>query len=50
MLLTPQEEDKYNALQAALLSAFGKSQTLKDAELLNISGLGDRIRQLFFED
>ncbi len=42
VLLNPPAEDKYNALKIALLEAFGKSQTQKDAELLNISGLGDR--------
>ena len=42
ILLNPPEEDKYGTLKTALLGAFGKSQTQKDAELLNISGLGDR--------
>ena len=42
VLLNPPEDNKYNALKAVLLSAFGKSQVQKDAELLNISGLGDR--------
>ena len=40
--LSPPADDKYKALKAALLSAFGKSQTQKDAELFNLSGLGDR--------
>ena len=42
VLLNPPAEGKYNALKIALLNAFGKSQAQKDAELLNISGLGDR--------
>ena len=42
VLLNPPAKDKYSALKAALLSAFRKSQTQKDAELCNISGLGDR--------
>ena len=42
ILLNPPANDKYKALKSALLSAFGKSQIQKDAELLNISGLGDR--------
>ena len=40
--LNPPADNKYNALKAALLSAFGKNQAQKDAKLLNISGLGDR--------
>ena len=31
-----------NALKTALLNAFGKSQLQKDAELIDISGLGDK--------
>lgn len=34
--------DKYDMLKAALIDAFAKSQAQKDAELLAISGLGDR--------
>lgn len=34
--------DKYEALKSALIDAFAKSQAQKDAELLSISGLGDR--------
>ena len=41
VLLNPPEQGKYNALKTALLNAFGNSQLQKDAELLNISGLGD---------
>ena len=48
-VVNPPGEDKCNALKVALLSAFGKSQTQKDAELLNISSVGDRTHQ-FFED
>lgn len=42
VLVNPPEQGKYNALKTALLNAFGKSQLQKDAELLNISGLGDK--------
>ncbi|GFR95416.1 transposon Ty3-G Gag-Pol polyprotein [Elysia marginata] len=42
VLLNPPTENKYEHLKAALLKTFGKSQTQKDAELLNIAGLGDR--------
>ena len=42
VLLNPPEQRKYNALKTALLNAFRKSQLQKDAELLNISGLGDK--------
>ena len=42
VLLNPPEQGKYNALKTALLNAFGKSQLQKDAELINISGLGDK--------
>ena len=41
VLLNPPEQGKY-ALKTALLNAFGKSQLQKDAELINISGLGDK--------
>ena len=34
--------DKYDVLKSALIDAFAKSQAQKDAELLAISGLGDR--------
>ena len=42
VLTNPPQQDKYNTIKKALLSAFGKTQAQKDAELLNISGLGDR--------
>jgi len=42
VLLNPPTENKYETLKQALLSAFGKSQARKDAELLSISGLGDK--------
>ena len=42
VLLNPPDQNKYENLKTALLGAFGKSQARKDAELLNISGLGDR--------
>ena len=41
-LLNPPDQNKYKTLKTALLGAFSKSQARKDAELLNISGLGDR--------
>ena len=42
VLLHPPTTNKYDAIKEALLGAFGKTQAQKDAELLNISGLGDR--------
>ena len=40
VLLHPPAANKYDAIKEALLGAFGKTQAQKDAELLNISGLG----------
>ena len=42
VLLHPLATNKYDAIKEALLGAFGKTQAQKDAELFNISGLGDR--------
>ena len=42
ILLHPPTENKYTAIKAALLAAFSKSQAEKDAELLSLSGLGDK--------
>ena len=42
VLLHPPATNKYDAIKEALLGAFGKTQAQKNAELLNISGLGDR--------
>ena len=42
VLLNPPNQNKYETLKTTLLGAFGKSQARKDAELLNISSLGDR--------
>jgi hypothetical protein len=42
LLLHPPPEDKYTAIKNALLAAFSKSQAEKDAELLSLSGLGDK--------
>ena len=42
VLLHSPAANKYDAIKEALLGAFGKTQAQKDAELLNISGLGDR--------
>ena len=41
IILTP-PENPYDALKAALIKAFGKSQAEKDQELLSLNGLGDR--------
>ena len=41
VLLHPPAAKKYDAIKEALLGAFGKTQAQKDAELLNISGLGN---------
>ena len=41
ILLQPPAADKYEALKKALLQAFAKTQTQKDAELLSLTGLGD---------
>ena len=50
VLLNPPDQNKYETLKTALLGAFGKSQARKDAELFNISGLGDRSPWHFFEN
>lgn len=42
ILINPPSHQKYSTIKSALLTAFGKSQLQKDAELLSISGLGDR--------
>ena len=42
VLLHPPAANKYDAIKEALLGAFGKTQAQKNAELFNISGLGDR--------
>ena len=42
VLVNPPQTDKYHSLKCALIKAFGKSQTLRDYELLNLNGLGDR--------
>ena len=41
ILTDPPAANKYNALKAPLLAAFGKRQVQKDSELLSIAGLGD---------
>lgn len=41
-ILVSPPANKYEALRKALMEAFAKSQAQKDAELLAISGLGDR--------
>ncbi len=41
-LLNPPATNKYAALKQILISTFGLTQTEKDAQLLAISGLGDR--------
>ena len=42
IILSPPTNDKYAALKATLINAFGKTQASKDMELLSLSGLGDR--------
>ena len=42
VLINPPAENKYNTLKKALIKTFGKSQAQKDAELLNLNGLGDK--------
>lgn len=42
LLLHPPSTDRYQALKSALIGAFGKTQDQRDAELLTLSGLGDR--------
>jgi len=42
LLLRPPPTDKYNAIKKALMDAFTKSQDQKDAELLQLNGLGGR--------
>ena len=41
VLLSPPDNDRYEKLKSSLLSAFGKTQAQKDAELLALTGLGD---------
>ena len=41
-LINPPPENQYNTLKKALIKTFGKSQAQKDAELLNLHGLGDK--------
>ena len=41
-ILHPPEDTPYDAIKKALIKAFGKSQSQKDQELLNLNGLGDR--------
>ena len=42
LLVNPPEKHKFTGKKIALIKAFGKSQAQKDAELLNLGGLGDR--------
>ena len=35
-------ENPYDAIKAALVKAFGRTQAEKDQELLNLNGLGDK--------
>ena len=42
IILSPPTNDKYEALKAALIDAFGRTQASKDMELLSLAGLGDR--------
>ena len=42
LIVTPPPADKYDSLKKVLIKAFGKTEAQKDAELLNLNGLGDR--------
>lgn len=42
ILLSPPQQQKYENLKKFLIKTFGKTQAQKDAELLNLNGLGDR--------
>lgn len=42
ILINPPVSNKYDTLKTALIKTFGKSQAQKDAELLNLDGLGDK--------
>lgn len=42
ILINPPATNKYESLKNVLIKTFGKSQYQKDAELLNINGLGDQ--------
>lgn len=42
LLHHPPSTDRYQALKSALIGAFGKTHDQRDAELLTLSGLGDR--------
>lgn len=42
ILQPPESGCRYDTIKAALIAAFGTSQAAKDAELLNMSGLGDQ--------
>ena len=41
-ILHPPQDTPYDAIKKALIKAFGKSQSQKDQELLDLNGLGDR--------
>ena len=41
VLVNPPQTDKYHSLKCALIKAFGKSETQRHHELLNLNGLGD---------
>jgi hypothetical protein len=43
LVLNPPIAGQYNAIKAALIAAFGKTQAAKDKKLLNLHGLGDRL-------
>ena len=42
VLLSPPAQDKYGTIKKCLIKSFGKTQAQKDAELLNLNGLGDK--------
>ena len=48
VLINPPAESKYNTLKKALNKTFCKSQAQKDAELLNLNGLGKNSQLLSY--
>lgn len=42
VLLNPPLTNRYDALKKTLVKTFGRSQVMKDIELLNLQGLGDK--------
>ena len=42
VLVNPPSDNKYNTLKNSLIKTFGKSQSQRDFELLNLNGMGDK--------